>query len=400
MRVLVLLLAGCIPVYGTGGDGDGDGDGDFDPDVDAGPPDACVPHTCLDIGFSCGPADDGCGGELDCGGCEAPLSCGSEEHVCICQFATETVDAAAGPLDLGRGPDGALHILYAAGDPGALHHAWREPGGAWQLEPVPEAGAVDRRVRAELGSDGDVHAAFFDDARGLVYAHRTAAGTWTAEVVASDAEATADLTLDSAGGVHISYTTSDDVRLASRAAGDLAFAVDIVRAANPDRDTAVAADAGGTLHVIYVLFFGGDILHASRAPNAGEWTVETVAEVRGHDFDLAVDAGDGLHLVYLTGSVHYAAAPTGAGWSTETIGSDAGAAALAVTPDGQPHVVSARDQGGALYLSRDPAGRWIDEPLGDRADAAGIALDPAGLADIALSVNEPAILHAAWPCPQ
>ena len=37
---------------------------------------SCVPLTCASQGISCGPAGDGCGGQLDCGTCVAPQTCG------------------------------------------------------------------------------------------------------------------------------------------------------------------------------------------------------------------------------------------------------------------------------------------------------------------------------------
>ena len=44
----------------------------------AGTPDAgtCVPETCNQQGIECGPAGDGCGGQLQCGSCASPLTCG------------------------------------------------------------------------------------------------------------------------------------------------------------------------------------------------------------------------------------------------------------------------------------------------------------------------------------
>jgi hypothetical protein len=41
--------------------------------IDAG---ACTPSTCAIENVSCGPAPDGCGGELECGTCTPPLQCG------------------------------------------------------------------------------------------------------------------------------------------------------------------------------------------------------------------------------------------------------------------------------------------------------------------------------------
>ncbi|MFT4039176.1 MAG: hypothetical protein QM692_13400 [Thermomicrobiales bacterium] len=36
---------------------------------------ACVPTTCAALGATCGSASDGCGGTLQCGSCEAGLTC-------------------------------------------------------------------------------------------------------------------------------------------------------------------------------------------------------------------------------------------------------------------------------------------------------------------------------------
>ena len=41
----------------------------------------CVPTTCEELGFVCGPADDGCGGTLECGTCDKGLSCCSGQCV-------------------------------------------------------------------------------------------------------------------------------------------------------------------------------------------------------------------------------------------------------------------------------------------------------------------------------
>jgi hypothetical protein len=46
-------------------------------------PPTCVPTTCAAVGAECGEVDDGCGIELACGTCAAPLTCGgTAPHVC------------------------------------------------------------------------------------------------------------------------------------------------------------------------------------------------------------------------------------------------------------------------------------------------------------------------------
>jgi hypothetical protein len=39
-------------------------------------PDACVPKTCTDLGYTCGKNGDGCGGTVDCGTCTSLEYCG------------------------------------------------------------------------------------------------------------------------------------------------------------------------------------------------------------------------------------------------------------------------------------------------------------------------------------
>ena len=50
------------------------------PDV----PPPCVKTTCSAQGLNCGPAGDGCGGTLDCGNCQAPMTCGGGGFSGIC----------------------------------------------------------------------------------------------------------------------------------------------------------------------------------------------------------------------------------------------------------------------------------------------------------------------------
>ncbi len=74
---------------------------------DTGP--GCIPRTCADQGFSCGPAADGCGGLLDCGTCEAPATCGGGGKPGVCGAPTckkttcEKAGATCGPIGDGCG---------------------------------------------------------------------------------------------------------------------------------------------------------------------------------------------------------------------------------------------------------------------------------------------------------
>jgi hypothetical protein len=45
---------------------------------------SCLPRTCVDQNESCGPAGDGCGGQLDCGTCSPPQTCGGGGAPSVC----------------------------------------------------------------------------------------------------------------------------------------------------------------------------------------------------------------------------------------------------------------------------------------------------------------------------
>ncbi|HUB05856.1 MAG TPA: IgGFc-binding protein [Myxococcales bacterium] len=89
-------------------------------EVDGGhllPDGGCAPLTCEALNVSCGPAGDGCGGTLDCGGCDAgtcggggiPSVCGSPQSACV--------PATCASLHVGCGAagDGCGNLLDCGG---------------------------------------------------------------------------------------------------------------------------------------------------------------------------------------------------------------------------------------------------------------------------------------------
>jgi len=78
------------------------------------PPPTCTTTTCAAQGIQCGPAGDGCGGELQCGPCAAPLTCGGGGTPGVCGGCTPTTCAALG-LECGPAGDGCGNTL-ACGD--------------------------------------------------------------------------------------------------------------------------------------------------------------------------------------------------------------------------------------------------------------------------------------------
>jgi hypothetical protein len=64
----------------------------------------CTPKTCADLGVECGPAGDGCGGEIQCGTCMVGQQCGAVGHPSQCVQAVAT------------GPDGGACIKLTCAD--------------------------------------------------------------------------------------------------------------------------------------------------------------------------------------------------------------------------------------------------------------------------------------------
>jgi hypothetical protein len=72
----------------------------------------CTPRTCADQGLQCGPAGDGCGHALDCGVCPAGQTCGGGGRAGVCgnQVCTP-LTCASQSITCGPAGDGCGHAL-------------------------------------------------------------------------------------------------------------------------------------------------------------------------------------------------------------------------------------------------------------------------------------------------
>ncbi len=66
----------------------------------------CVPHTCAQLGIDCGPAGDGCGGTIQCGSCTAPKTCGGGGSPGVCGGSNACVPKTCAQLGVNCGPTG------------------------------------------------------------------------------------------------------------------------------------------------------------------------------------------------------------------------------------------------------------------------------------------------------
>jgi hypothetical protein len=48
-----------------------------------------MPKTCAQLGIKCGPSGDGCGGQIDCGTCTPPMTCGGGGVPGVCGSGTK-----------------------------------------------------------------------------------------------------------------------------------------------------------------------------------------------------------------------------------------------------------------------------------------------------------------------
>ena len=66
----------------------------------------CPAKSCAQLGYNCGPAGDGCGGQLNCGTCTSPQTCGGGGQPGICGGGCATRSCAAQGFTCGPAGDG------------------------------------------------------------------------------------------------------------------------------------------------------------------------------------------------------------------------------------------------------------------------------------------------------
>jgi hypothetical protein len=80
-------------------------------------PPSCTPATCTSLGFTCGPAGDGCGGSLNCGTCTGSNSCGGGGTPSVCGTSCVPTTCIAQGIDCGPAGDGCGNQLNCGGCP-------------------------------------------------------------------------------------------------------------------------------------------------------------------------------------------------------------------------------------------------------------------------------------------
>lgn len=153
---------------------------------------------------------------------------------------------------------GTASIVYAGRYPDyGLNYATKHDA-AWDTGTV-DAGYVPN-VSAAVDGNGKVHVAYRDNANTVKYAHQDSTGSWSIEVVKTQAwPGHPSLALDTGGNPHISYIAGDGkLEYATKSNGTWRM---ITVHENASTDTALALDSRTDVHITY--FSAENLMYAT-----------------------------------------------------------------------------------------------------------------------------------------
>ncbi|HPQ68616.1 MAG TPA: hypothetical protein PKW95_05775 [bacterium] len=282
--------------------------------------------------------------------------------------------------------DGRLHLSYYDWFGNRLLYAAQTDRG-WDTEVVDEDGDVGHYSAIAVDGDGHVHIAYNKEVSrtsiGVRYA-TDAGGSWSAENIDSgqDVGSFPALALDADGAPCLTYNGADEIMLAC--ADEKGW----TSQALPDsyanqRDSGLAFDSAGDLHVIYLSTDTPDKLrHAYGVP--GSLTDESVVGTLnvGDTLAMAVDADEVVHFTYYNYSLAGVMYGNNAAkdWTVANIGS--GTPVFIAANDVDDAVISL----GGLGVFRQAGEGWSQQYF-DR----GFTVE-----DVALAADAGGNLHAVY----
>jgi len=297
-----------------------------------------------------------------------------------------------------------LHVGYYDGrytgsnqQVGTVNYA-TDATGSWQLQPV---GSVAPTVYASLAiqatTDGRIHMAWYDFQTYRVLHGIQQGGTWSTEVIASNAlnVTTVAMARDADNHLHVLYNPGGQVTYATNASGSWASEVIGNNGVIYGSATtaAIAVAPSGKVHVGYYDYAARVLKYVTNV--SGSWVTETAdgqADVGLHPA-IALD-GDGnpqLACYDVTNADLRHASRTAGGWSTRVLDSagDVGVS-VGMTADAAGHLhISYTDvTNRALKYATNASGAWqtyvidsstlVSGPSGSPPGYTAIAVDSAG----------------------
>lgn len=221
---------------------------------------------------------------------------------------------------------------------------------------------------------------------------------WTREILATvgDTGRETAVAADAAGGVHVSFWDRAGNGLAYAYHGPSGYWVPetVDGAGDVGEHSSIAVDEDGNLHVVHYDTRNDNLSYAFRAPE-GAWELAIVDAPGnvGQYADIAIDSVGVAHAVWYDASntaLRYGTRPPGGLWTAETVDAPDNVglyAAIAVGPDDALHVVY-RDatHTDLKYATRSPGGPWnittvdADGNVGNHGD---VVVDAAGAVHVA-----------------
>lgn len=374
----LLALSGCGADSGEGsaepdagpgvaGQQDARGRADIEPETDAenSPDTRCEPTSCAAQGKDCGVIGDGCGGQLECGECADPQSCGGggEMNVCGCSAESDAELCAAQGAECG-----SIEVEDSCG-----------------VRRVPDCGGC---------GDSQPCGAYEANQCGF-----SAAG-WRYHTVDNDGVVgqNVSMTLDSAGQPHLAYQRVDaDTELKyAFFDGNLWYTSVVNDGVMAGRDTAIVVAEDDTVHLAEVSF-EGLLVWSGQPYDWGE--PQVVSAAARPQIDLAMDSSGGLHLCHLssTDALQYAKNKRDGAWEVAEVDRSADPQASVgrwcnIQLDAQDKVyIGYEDQNFMrLKYAELEGGEWQKRVVDEEAMAGGyaaMALDTSGAPVFAYTVG-------------
>ena len=295
-------------------------------------------------------------------------------------------------------PTGQVHLSYRGAAGHSLKYATNAYGSSpWSLSTVQTitGESTGQYSCIAVDSTGIIHVTFYNDYNHSVLYATNRSGTWAIQDVESNpAKARSAVATDSANRAHVLTVTDQaghagDLRYRTNAGGtDTDWTAPATIAANVDHVLQIAVDAADHVHAVYIA--GSDVRYATNA--AGSWVSALVEANVSTDsaIALSIDAAGHAHAVYFddnTLSLRYATnAADGSTWLPTAIETFAaatgGAASVTADASSKATVNYFNVSTGELKQATNASGSWNAPTLlttvTDAASDVSIAAGPAG----------------------
>jgi hypothetical protein len=319
------------------------------------------------------------------------------------QWRTEEVlgyTATGCSIDVGA--DGIPHLAFFPKPGGTqLHYSRRDPLSGWSDEIVSDRQAdyfPDLVLKLDAG--GKAHIAYLDH-NGYLNVAENLQGPWTVDLVAQRQAFFMSMDLDAQAGPFIAYGDIPD-QLSMHIARRLGSGWVTPKVTNHQiRGTAVAIDAGGAAHIVYLDVNERTVKYARLVE--GIWTFETVETVSTVDTSISIaldNAGRPTAAYAITGRVRIAER-TDESWRVSTLpeleGTFLGSPVVQLDARNNPHIAYTRSDPVTVfpydlrYARRRPISGWQSETVDGSLSVIrrhAFALDRHGAAHIAYFVLE------------